>query len=575
MRVFLVGNPNVGKSVLFRRLTGMYAIASNYSGTTVELATGKVRVGGRVAEVTDLPGTYSLEPGNDAERITAKLLSGLEKDDVIVAVLDSTNLERSLGLTIELANLQRPMVVALNLWDEAAHTGVKIDVALLEEMLGLPCVPLVAVTGEGVKALVDSLPTARAPRRTFDAAWRWDEVGRIVNAVQVVTHRHHTLLERLGDASLKPLAGSIIALVVLGASFETIRLIGEGSIRWILEPLFNGIWSPLMLRVSGWLGGSGFAHSLLIGGLVDGTVDCGQSFGLLTTGLFVPFGAVLPYVFAFYLVLSVLEDCGYLPRLAVIADRFMHTVGLHGMGIVPMLLGFGCNVPGVLAGRIMESKRERFICITLIAIAVPCVAKVAMIVALAAPHGTRALAIIFGTLAALWLVLGLILGRTAKAQRMELFLDVPPYRVPYLQGLVQKVWIRVASFLLEAVPFVLVGVLLVNLLYYFKVVELIGRIASPFIVGFLGLPAAAAMALVVGFLRKDVAVGMLIPLGLSARQTIVASVVLAIYFPCVATFVVILKELGIVGTLKATAIMAASVLAVGGLLNLALRLTGY
>ena len=161
MRIFLVGNPNVGKSVIFRRLTGMYAIASNYPGTSVELTTGKVRVGTGVAEVTDLPGTYSLEPTSEAEKVTAKMLNGLGSDDIVVNVLDSTNLERSLGLTLELVKLRRPMVIALNLWDEAAHTGVRIDVKLLEEAFGLPCVPLVALTGEGVKALVDSLPLAR------------------------------------------------------------------------------------------------------------------------------------------------------------------------------------------------------------------------------------------------------------------------------------------------------------------------------------------------------------------------------------------------------------------------------
>jgi ferrous iron transport protein B len=188
MRIFLVGNPNVGKSVVFRRLTGMYAIASNYPGTSVDLTTGRVRVGEGTAEVTDLPGTYSIEPTSEAERVTAKMLNGLGSDDIVVNVLDSTNLERSLGLTLELVKLRRPMVIGLNLWDEAAHTGVKIDVKLLEEAVGLPCVPLVALTGEGIKALVDSLPHARASEREVDFVGRWDEVGKIVKKVQIITH---------------------------------------------------------------------------------------------------------------------------------------------------------------------------------------------------------------------------------------------------------------------------------------------------------------------------------------------------------------------------------------------------
>jgi ferrous iron transport protein B len=223
----------------------------------------------------------------------------------------------------------------------------------------------------------------------------------------------------------------------------------------------------------------------------------------------------------------------------------------------------------------METGKERFISITLMAIAIPCMAQVAMIIVLAGPYGAPALALIFGTLAAVWLALGMILGRTLKGENLEMIIDVPPYRVPFLRGLTQKVWMRLVSFVVEAVPFVLLGVLLVNLLYYFKVIDAIGRAASPVIVSLLGLPPESTGALVVGFLRKDVAVGMLIPLHLSFKQTIVASTVLAIYFPCAATFAVILRELGILGTLKSTAIMVATVVTVGGLLNLMLRLVGY
>jgi len=168
----------------------------------------------------------------------------------------------------------------------------------------------------------------------------------------------------------------------------------------------------------------------------------------------------------------------------------------------------------------------------------------------------------------------MLLKKTLNGENTELLLDVPPYRVPFLRALVQKVWMRLLSFLMEAIPFVLAGVLLVNLFYYFKVIDAVGRLAFPVVVSVLGLPAESAGALVIGFLRKDVAVGMLIPLQLSFRQTVVASVVLAIYFPCVATFVVILKELGISSTVKAAGIMVVTVLMTGGALNLILRLAG-
>ena len=571
MKVALVGNPNVGKSAVFNRLTGASVIVSNYPGTTVEFTRGTMRLGGQPAEVVDLPGTYSLEPTCKAEEVTARALEELAPGDVILNVVDSTNLERSLGLTLQLIKLRKPMVAALNFWDEAKHTGVQIDVPALEKELGVACVPVVAITGEGTKTLVERTLQATASPCDFDDSRRWCEVGRILGTAQKLAHRHHTFLERLGDASLKPLTGSAIAVAVLGLSLGAIRLVGEGLIAYVFAPFFENAWSPLALELSALLGGKGWLHDLLIGKLADGIIDYGASFGLLTTGLYVPFAAVLPYVFAFYLVLSVLEDSGYLPRLAVLTDRIMHKVGLHGMGMIPMLLGLGCNVPGVLSSRIMESARERFICTTLLAIAVPCAAKAAMIIGLAGRHGPQALVLIFGTLFLVWLVLGVVLNRLLKGESPEILVDIPPYRVPYFKGLLKKVWMRLVAFIFEAVPFVLVGVLLANLLYALGVIDLVGRLAEPVVTGLMGLPRESVGGLVVGFLRKDVAIGMLAPLGLSFRQTVVACVVLSIWFPCVATFAVMLRELGALQMLKASAIMALTALTVGTLMNLVLK----
>ena len=571
MKVVLAGNPNVGKSALFNRLIGASVIVSNYPGTTVEFTRGTMRAGERQIEVVDLPGAYSLAPTCKTEEVANRGIEELAPGDVILNVVDSTNLERSLGLTLQIIKLRRPMVVALNLWDEAKHTGVQIDVPALEKELGVPCVPIVAITGEGMKSLVEKIFQATASPRDFDDSQRWCEVGTILGTAQKLTHRHHTFLERLGDASLRPFTGAAIAVLVLGLSLGAIRLVGEGLIAYVFNPFFEKAWSPLALKFSALLGGGGWLHDLLIGKLADGRIDYGTSFGLLTTGLYVPFAAVLPYVFAFYLVLSVLEDSGYLPRLAVLADRIMHKVGLHGMGMIPMLLGLGCNVPGVLSSRIMESNRERFICITLLAIAVPCAAKAAMIIGLAGRHGPPALAIIFGTLLLVWFVLGVILNKVLKGESPEILVDIPPYRLPYFKGLLKKVWARLVAFVLEAVPFVLAGVLLANLLYTFGVIDFIGRLAEPVFSGLLGLPRDAVGGLVIGFLRKDVAIGMLVPLNLSFRQTVVACLVLSVYFPCVATFAVMLREIGIAGMLKAGVIMALTALTAGALMNLALK----
>jgi len=377
-------------------------------------------------------------------------------------------------------------------------------------------------------------------------------------------------MERLGDLTIHPWTGLPIAVGIIYVVFQVIRFIGESLIGYVFEPIFENLWAPVMLQLSKLLGSQGVIHNILIGELIEGGIDFGQSFGLLTTGLFVPIGAVLPYVFSFYLVLSFLEDSGYLPRLAVLIDKIMHLVGLHGMAVIPMLLGLGCNVPGALGTRVLETKRERFIAATLMGIAVPCMAQTAMVFGLIGKYGARALFPVFGSLFIVWFVGGILMNLLLKGESPEIFTEIPPYRFPYIIGLLKKVWMRIKWFLKEAVPFVLLGVFIVNLFYSLNVIAFLARISAPVITNLLGLPTEAVAALVIGFLRKDLAVGMLVPLALSLKQLVVASVVLAMYFPCVATFAVLLKELGIIGLIKSTAIMVFSAFVVGSLLNLIL-----
>lgn len=422
--------------------------------------------------------------------------------------------------------------------------------------------------------MVERIKEAKTGKIDFEEEERWHEVGNIVSEVEKVGHRHHRFSEKLADASIHPVTGIPIAIGILFAVFKIIRFIGEGLIGYVAEPLFENLWSPLMLKFSSLLGGDGVVHNILIGRLANGEIDIdyGESFGLLTTGLFVPFGAVLPYVFAFYLVLSFLEDSGYLPRLAVLVDNIMHKLGLHGMAVIPMMLGLGCNVPAALSTRIMETRRERFIAATLMAIAIPCLPQIAMVAGLIGKHGAAGLGMVFGTLFFVWITLGILLNKFMKGESMEMFLEIPPYRLPYLRGLVKKVWIRIVWFVKEAVPWVLVGILIANILYTLGIIDFVGRYAAPVVSGVLGLPKEAVGALLIGFLRKDVAVGMLAPLNLTLAQLVVASVVLTMYFPCVATFATLVKELGVKDMLKSAAIMIISTLLVGGALNLVLRL---
>jgi len=566
MKILLMGNPNVGKSVIFSRLTGVYVTASNYPGTTVEFTKGSLKFKGEKAELIDVPGTYTLEPTCEAERVATEMV---KEGDLIVNVVDATNLERNLYLTFQILALKKPMIIALNIWDDAKHRGINIDLEKLEELLGVPVVPTVAVSGEGIKELFNRLEEATVPSHpTYTKEERWIQIGRIIDKVQCVTHRHHTLIERLEDASVQPLFGAFLFLAVLTISFSIIRFIGEGLINYVFNPFFEGFYAPLIMKLSSVLGSGGIFHDVLIGKLINGSIDFGQSFGLLTTGLYVPFAMVLPYVFSFYLILGALEDIGYLPRLAVLIDNVMHKLGLHGAAIIPMILGLGCNVPGALATRILESKREKFIAATIMAIGIPCMAQTAMIIGLVGSYGGRYLAIVFGTLFIVWFSLGLILNKIIKGESPEIFLEIPHYRIPNIGALAKKLWMRLSGFLLEAIPLVLIGVLFVNVLYMIGFIKLISSIAAPVVTYLWGLPESAVSALIVGFLRKDVAVGMLAPLGLTAKQAVIGSTVLAVYFPCIATFVVLIKELGIKDTFKSVVMMITVALLVGSILNL-------
>jgi len=563
-----MGNPNVGKSVVFSRLTGVYVIASNYPGTTVSYTRGFMKLGEEETEVVDVPGTYTLEPASEAEEIALKMLN---TGDMVINVIDATNLERNLNLTLQLLEMGTPMVVALNMWDDVGHRGIHIDVGQLEELLGVPVIPTVAITGQGMKELVESIPRATSPKfppRSHDE--RWVAIGSITDEVQRVTHRHHTWLERLEDASVKPLTGSLIALAVLVGTFLVVRFIGESLIGYVLDPLFDILWTPVILELSGLLGGSGFLHDAMIGNIINGEVNYVESFGLLTTGLYVPLAMVLPYIVSFYLMLGLLEDIGYLPRLAILMDTVMHRLGLHGYAIIPTLLGLGCNVPAILATRILESKRERFIAATLISIAVPCAALQAMVFGLVGERGGQYVAIVYGTLFMVWITLGFVLNRFVKGFSPELLIEIPPYRLPLWRTVLQKLWMRVHGFLREALPIILAAVLLINILYVLGVFDAIASLTAPVVTGLLGLPKEAVVALVIGFLRKDVAIGMLAPLALSSEQLVVGCVVLAMFFPCIATFVVLFRELGVAGLLKSAGIMVTVALLTGGLLNLIL-----
>lgn len=561
MNILLIGNPNVGKSAIFSHLTGVSVTTSNYPGTTVQYAKGYLTYKGRKYDVIDVPGTYQLDPEAESEKVAADMIN---EGDILVNVVDSTNLERNLNLTLQLMEYGKPMVIVLNMWDDAKHKGIEIDTGKLQKLLKIPVITTNGLTGEGLNDLPGKcISTEGVQWGKLSAVQRWETIGNIVMEVQNLSHRHHTFIERLQDLSIHSLYGPPIALVLLYFAFKMIITAGEILTEYTTM-LFDAVYTPFILSVSRMLGGQGMIHSLLIGELSGSQIKYEGAMGVLTTGLFVALGIVLPYIVLFYLVFGFLEDLGYLPRVAIIFDRLLHKIGLHGYSVIPMFLACGCNVPGVLAIRNLETRRERFITAVVTCTTIPCMAQTSLIVKAVGERGGVYIALTFVTLFSVWAILGMFLKGTVKGNTPTLLLEVPPYRVPNIKLQLKKLWMRIKCFLKEAIPYVLGGILLINLLHVTGVIAWIGKLFSPLVKGVFGLPEETVAALIIGIVRKDAAVALLEPLGLSNMQMVTAVLVLTLYFPCVATFTVLVKELRMKDTVRAIAIMLVVTLAAGG-----------
>ena len=441
MKILLIGNPNVGKSVIFSRLTGIDVVSANFPGTTVEYTEGNMRLGGVSALVVNTPGVYSLDPTSKIEEVAREIID--QGADVIVNIVDATNLERNLNLTLQILEKGLPTVVALNLWDLAARKGITINVKALEEELGVEVVPTVAVSGVGIHELVEAMAKARVPPPiNFESSdQRWSRIGEIAERAQKVLHRHPSLLDRLEDLSIQPLTGIPLAILVLYVSFSLVIVIGEFLSIKIADPLFLSYSNFITAIVASHM--SGLPRDILVGS----SPELLKSFGLLTTGLYIPLGVVLPFLIPFYLVLGFLEDLGYLPRLSILLDALMHRIGLHGAAILPCVLGMGCSVPAVLAVRVLDSPKQRYMAATLMTMAIPCASQSAMILGILAPSGLRYVAAVYLSLFITFVSAGMLLHRLIGGESPEIFLEIPPYRTPDARSLLKKTFIRLRDFL--------------------------------------------------------------------------------------------------------------------------------
>ncbi|MCX6234287.1 MAG: ferrous iron transporter B [Bacteroidetes bacterium] len=561
-KILLIGNPNVGKSVIFSRLTGINVITSNYPGSTVDFTKGYLSIGKEKFEIIDIPGTYTLEPTSKAEEVAVKMLN--EGGDFIINVVDATNLERNLNLTLQLLKQNIPVIIALNFWDETKHLGIYIDVTEFEKKLNIPVIPTCALTGEGIKEIINRLPETKSKTYEYEEEEKWHEIGNIVTQVQKLSHRHHTFLDRLEEISIRPLTGIPFALMILFVTLIAVRFIGEGLINYVLTPLFNNFYYPAIVNVVNTILPFDFLQHLLLGT----TPKVMESFGLLTTGIYIPLVVVLPYMIAFYFILSLLEDIGYLPRLAVLLDFLLHKIGLHGYASIPVILGLGCKVPAMLSTRILETTKEKIIATVLVLMIAPCMPQTALILSLIAPHGIKYIILIFSIFFLIAVLNSFILNKLIKGEAPELFVEIPPYRIPYIPMVLKKMWIRVKAFIMEAVPLIIVGVFIIGILNILGVTNFLANLFGQPITSILGLPKETISVMILGFLRKDVSIALLALFNLNIKQLIIASVFMVLYLPCIATFFTLTKELGIKNALKIVLIMLFTAIVIGALLNI-------
>ncbi|MBI2221218.1 MAG: ferrous iron transporter B [Acidobacteria bacterium] len=537
LRIALVGNPNVGKSVVFGRLTGRYATVSNYPGTTVSVMRGRAMVGAEVCDLIDTPGVNALEGDiSEDELITRRIVENGEAD-LLVQIADARNLRRALMLTWQLARLDKPMVLVLNLVDEARARGIDVQADALSRELGIPVVETVAVEGRGFDELRAALAQAQVPAipaATTHTTWAHDMAERHRQT------RRHTVgrwQEAFARAVRQPLTGIPILIAVLYVTYLFVGVFGAQTLVELLEEQVFGAWiNPAAVNLAQYLPWAP-VRDFFVG-----------DYGLITMGLTYAFGIVLPVVTTFFLIFGFLEDSGYIPRLAIFCDRIFRAMGLNGKAVLPMVLGLGCDTMATMTTRILGTPKERLIAILLLALGVPCSAQLATILGILGGISFFALGTLFGIVLLQMVVVGWLAARVLPGDRSEFILELPPIRLPRARNLLTKTVLRIRWYLGEAVPLFLIGTVLLFVLDRAHALVALARAAEPVVTGWLGLPARAAEVFIMGFLRRDYGAAGLFAMvsdgALTATQSVVALTVMTLFVPCVANLLMIVKERG-------------------------------
>ncbi len=638
-RFILVGNPNVGKSVIFGIFTGRYVTVSNYPGTTVEISRGVVSIQGRRAELIDSPGVNTLVPTSEDERVARDILLSTDVDAVL-NVVDAKNLKRGLFVTLQLAEMGLPVVVALNMYDEAGERGIEINPRRLSELIHTHVQPTIATQRWGVDRLKELLPQARIPAipvsyppeieravRTIEAMLppdmkarraialmllsgdktiephiqrflsekdlekikklargldaRYSEpVGYIINrerlkTVERIIRECVSVRERrvggvvgefLGRYSIHPFWGLFILAVVLFVMYEFVGVVGAGMVAdFIEETIFGSYINPWATRVVEALIPFEPIQAFLVG-----------EYGIITMALTYAIAIVLPIVGFFFVFFGILEDSGYLPRLAIMVDRVFKLIGLNGKAVLPMVLGLGCDTMATMTTRILATRKERIIVTLLLALGVPCSAQLGVILGMLGSLSFKATLVWAGVVVGVLFLVALLSSMVITGDTSDFILEIPPIRVPQLSNIALKTLVRVEWYLKEAVPLFILGTMILFFMDRTGLLRLIELYTQPVITGFLELPGKATSAFIVGFLRRDYGAAGLFALQkeglLEPLQVVVSLVTITLFVPCIANFFMIIKERGLRIAIYMALFIFPFAIVVGGVTNMVLRL---
>lgn len=627
--IAFVGNPSVGKSAFFSRVTGIGVIVSNYPGTTVEITQGAVQIGNRTVNVADLPGIYSLGAATEDEKVSKRYLLK-ENPDVIVNVVDATRLERNLFLTLQVLELGIPTVVALNQIDAAREMGIEIDTKQLSKLLGVPVIPTIATKGIGLdevmkKAVEPSLPCDgrihvhydnHIQNAVEDLGVKFPDVDKVTRlraleddveftelmcekmVAESLLNESSILAKKIEQVHNMPVSDTI-ARDLYGEAGQVTRIVVsqgevESKIKHRIDSILTseyvgiiGLVAALLLTFLVVFRGGGFLEEGIVYlfetyliepvrlAMTDSNPVVRNVVIYSLIGIEAGFAIAIPYIGIFYIILSLFEDSGYLTRAAYIMDRLTHHLGLHGRSVIPLVLGFGCSVPAIMATRSLNTMRERRIASILISL-IPCSARTVIILGLVGTFvGFWAAVSIYVLEIVIILSVGWMLGHVLPGERTGLIMEISPLRKPDAVATLKKTWIRIREFIYIAFPLLVAGSAILGALEVTGVLDVFDDFVSPVSVGLLGLPAFAATALVFGILRKEMALEILAVLAgtanfllvLTPLQMYVFAVITTIYIPCVATIAILKHELGTRDTAAISVFTIVLALTVGAIIN--------